>query len=202
MEDWISSDAVGAPVRRVVPTRRLHFQHDVVAAMAFRDGINQHRYHPALEHGVTHLDVARYSVADYVKALEKDPETAERLGKEARRIHDTLLCPRCLAAFLVETFEAVNKHLGQSLVLDDSKRIAELLREHADCSTIAEVDEYRDHHHLPALLNDTDPIHPCRKGGPISNKNWKRDHQAMESRLKYAEEHGLEKHIKISANGG
>ena len=164
--------------------------------------INQHRYHPALEHGVTHLDVARYSVADYVKALEKDPETAERLGKEARRIHDTLLCPRCLAAFLKETFEAVSKHLGQSLVLDDSKRIAELLREHADCSTIAEVDEYRDHHHLPALLNDTDPIHPCRKGGPISNKNWKRDHQAMEARLKYAEEHGLEKHIKISANGG
>merc|ERR1712216_968003 len=95
-------------------------------------------YHPALEHGVTHLDVARYSVADYVKALEKDPETAESLGKEARLIHDTLLCPRCLAAFLVETFEAVNKHLGQSLVLDDSKRIAELLREHADCSTIAE----------------------------------------------------------------
>ena len=164
--------------------------------------LTPHRYHPALEHGVTHLDVARYSVADYVKALEKDPETAERLGKEARRIHDTLLCPRCLAAFLKETFEAVSKHLGQSLVLDDSKRIAELLREHADCSTIAEVDEYRDHHHLPALLNDSDPIHPCRKGGPVSNKNWKRDHEAMESRLKYAEEHGLEKHIKISANGG
>ena len=101
--------------------------------------LTPHRYHPALEHGVTHLDVARYSVADYVKQLEKDPETAERLGKEARRIHDTLLCPRCLAAFLVETFEAVNKHLGQSLVLDDSKRIAELLREHADCSTMAEV---------------------------------------------------------------
>ena len=65
-------------------------------------------YHPALEHGVTHLDVARYSVADYVKQLERDPETAERLGSEARRIHDTLLCPRCLAAFLKETFEAVS----------------------------------------------------------------------------------------------
>ena len=159
-------------------------------------------YHPALEHGVTHLDVARYSVAEYVKQLEKDPETAERLGSEARRIHDTLLCPRCLAAFLVETFEAVSKHLGQSLVLDDGKRIAELLREHADCSTMAEVDEYRDHHHLPALLKEDNPIHPCRKGGPISNKNWKRDHAAMEARLTYAETYGLEKHIKISANGG
>ena len=151
-------------------------------------------YHPALEHGVTHLDVARYSVADYVKALEKDPETGERLGKEARRIHDTLLCPRCLAAFLKETFEAVSKHLGQALVLDDGKRLAELLREHADCSTMAEVDEYRDHHHLPALLREDDPIHPCRKGGPVSNKNWKRDHEAMEKRLTYAEKYGLEKH--------
>merc|ERR1711981_438552 len=141
-------------------------------------------YHPALEHGVTHLDVARYSVADYVKALEKDPETGERLGKEARRIHDTLLCPRCLAAFLVETFEAVSKHLGQSLVLDDGKRISELLREHADCSTMAEVDEYRDHHHLPSLLKEDSDIHPCRKG----------DHQAMEARLTYAEKYGLEKH--------
>ena len=70
---------------------------------------------------MTHLDVARYSVAEYVKQLERDPETAERLGSEARRIHDTLLCPRCLAVFLVETFEAVSKHLGQSLVLDDGK---------------------------------------------------------------------------------
>ena len=67
---------------------------------------------------------------------------------------------------------------------------------------MAEVDEYRDHHHLPALLREDDPIHPCRKGGPISNKNWKRDHAAMEARLTYAETYGLEKHIKISANGG
>ena len=89
----------------------------------------------------------------------------------------------------------MNKHLGQSLVLDDGKRIAELLREHADCSTMAEVDEYRDHHHLPALLKEDDPIHPCRKGGPVSNKNWKRDHQAMEARLAYAEKYGLEKHM-------
>ena len=72
--------------------------------------------------------------------------------------------------------------------------MAELLREHADCSTMAEVDEYRDHHHLPSLLKEDSDIHPCRKGGPISNKNWKRDHQAMEARLTYAEKYGLEKH--------
>ena len=47
---------------------------------------------------------------------------------------------------------------------------------------------------LPSLLKEDSDIHPCRKGGPISNKNWKRDHQAMEARLTYAEKYGLEKH--------
>ena len=59
---------------------------------------------------------------------------------------------------------------------------------------MAEVDEYRDHHHLPSLLKEDSLIHPCRKGGPVANKNWKRDQREMEARLTYAEKYGLEKH--------
>ena len=150
-------------------------------------------YHPALQHGRTHLDVSRFSVAEYVKALEADPATAQRLGANARFVHDTLLCPKCLAEFLKETFEALNTHLGQHLILDDGRRLSKLLREHGDCATWAEVDQFKGHNTLPRLLAEDDPIHPCRKGGPIANKNWQRDHDAMVQRLKQAQAVGIEK---------
>jgi hypothetical protein len=55
------------------------------------------------------------------------------------------------------------------------------------------VDQFKGHNTLPRLLAEDDPIHPCRKGGPIANKNWQRDHDAMVQRLTQAQAVGIEK---------
>ena len=144
-------------------------------------------YYPALRDRVTHVAVGRRSVADTVRALEANPAAAAAIGAAGKEIHDTFLCPLCLAGFLKATLEALRDHLGLGLVLDDRAAASAFFRAHVPCDRVVEVVDYavegdKKSYPMRALAPD-DPAHPCRGGGPAPNAGWGRDHEWALRRL-------------------
>ena len=148
-------------------------------------------YYPALRDRVTHVAVGRHSVAATVAALEANPAAAAAMGAAGKEIHDTFLCPLCLAGFLKTTLEALREHLGLGLVLDDRAAASAFFRAHLPCDRVVEVVDYavegdKKSYPMRALAPD-DPAHPCRGGGPAPNAGWGRDHEWALRRLRRAE---------------
>jgi len=118
-------------------------------------------YYPALTDYETHVVVAQRSVAATVRALEADRASAEALGRAGRAIHDTFLCPECLAKFLARAIGAARDHLGMGLVLDDPAAAAAFFRAELPCDALVEVVR-GGHHYASRPVAADDPRHPCR----------------------------------------
>lgn len=143
-------------------------------------------YSPALRDGENMIRVARHSVADTVRALEANPAVAEAIGRAGREIHDTFLCPICLANWLKTTLEAYHEHLGLGRVLDDPGEASNFFRAHLPCDRMIELT--REGHPRVRPMNADDPVHPCRKGGLQTNASWwAADNTAALGQLRRAE---------------
>ena len=67
--------------------------------LLWRDGVKEW-YYPALEHGVTHLDVDKTDLVKAVRGLEADPSQASKLRKGAKSVEYAFTTPESLADYL------------------------------------------------------------------------------------------------------
>lgn len=77
-------------------------------------------YFPALAHGRTHFTVTANTIVDVVEQLNgaRGP-SIERLRAAARAVHDTFLCPECIARYVRLVFKTMRAHFKMDAVLDD-----------------------------------------------------------------------------------
>mmetsp|Transcript_8130 Transcript_8130/g.28592 ORF Transcript_8130/g.28592 Transcript_8130/m.28592 type:complete len:578 (-) Transcript_8130:2-1735(-) len=76
-------------------------------------------FYPALIEGETHLDVDYASLVATVRKLNDDAALVTRLREAALRVHDTLICPRCLAEHMSLVVEKFRERFSFGKVLDD-----------------------------------------------------------------------------------
>ena len=90
-------------------------------------------YFPALSAGETHLVVDAANVSSTVDALNRGAIDVQSLLRQADRVDDELLCPRCLARYFKTALAALSRRFSLAKVLDDPC-VAELFFEHLDCA--------------------------------------------------------------------
>lgn len=73
---------------------------------------NHGRLAPALENGKTHLLLNSGNVVGIIDMLRSNDRAAQYLALNARRLHETLLCPNCLKSFWARTIHRYRTHFG------------------------------------------------------------------------------------------
>jgi hypothetical protein len=76
-------------------------------------------FYPALVEGETHLDVDYATLVPTVERLNADAALVDRLREGALRVHDTLVCPRCLATHMSNVVDKLRARFSLGIVLDD-----------------------------------------------------------------------------------
>jgi hypothetical protein len=75
-------------------------------------------YYPGLKENVTHKVVNQENVIEVIEDLQAlDEESATRFGDIAQSVHDTFLCPCCLACHFSSVFQALGAKMSTDLDL-------------------------------------------------------------------------------------
>lgn len=81
-------------------------------------------YYPGLIENVTHKVVNQENVVEVMKGLQAlDEESATRFGDFAQSVHDTFLCPCCLACHYSSVFQALGAKMSTDLDLKSELNI-------------------------------------------------------------------------------
>ncbi|KAJ8605657.1 hypothetical protein CTAYLR_000167 [Chrysophaeum taylorii] len=95
-------------------------------------------YYPALQHGLTHLEVNKSTVVRELDRLDRDPVYAKKLINGAKMIDQTVLCPDCLATYLHAVFAKLRSHFKLGPLLDSRDNFRQFLAERNCSSTLVE----------------------------------------------------------------
>ena len=119
-------------------------------------------YYPALRAGASHLAVDRSDAATTAAAVLQDADAAAHLAKGAADVYDAHLCPRCLADYLKDAYDAMRDRFRLGAVLDGVTDAPAFLREVA-CAAQGPVDfhEVFDGHH--EVTSAPVALPPCRR---------------------------------------
>jgi hypothetical protein len=108
--------------------------------LLWRDGVKEW-YYPALEHGVTHLDVDKSDLVKAVRGLEADPSKASKLRKGAKRVEYAFTTPESLADYLIEVLRRAGRRFFSD-VLDDACTARDFFATRVDCKKLGFLAEF------------------------------------------------------------
>ena len=108
--------------------------------LLWRDGVKEW-YYPALEHGVTHLDVDKTDLVKAVRGLEADPGKASKLRKGAKRVEYAFTTPESLADYLIEVLRRAGQRFFSD-VLDDACTARDFFATRVDCKKLGFLAEF------------------------------------------------------------
>ncbi|KAJ1450314.1 hypothetical protein M885DRAFT_532692 [Pelagophyceae sp. CCMP2097] len=105
--------------------------------------------YPALEDGETHLDVDYETLVPAVQRLNADAALVDRLREGAARVHDALVCPRCLATHMSHVADKLRARFSLGTVLDDPCETYLVFANWTACDSIdlVDIDLNRHVHH-------------------------------------------------------
>lgn len=96
-------------------------------------------YFPALSHAQTHLAVNKQTLMKTLLEAEADPPL--HLIDAARHVHDSFLCPQCIARYVKLVFQAIRTHFGFDALLDDPESATSFFKHHfrSHCADLREI---------------------------------------------------------------
>eukprot|EP00633_Aureoumbra_lagunensis_P000050 CAMPEP_0197303508 /NCGR_PEP_ID=MMETSP0890-20130614/51697_1 /TAXON_ID=44058 ORGANISM="Aureoumbra lagunensis, Strain CCMP1510" /NCGR_SAMPLE_ID=MMETSP0890 /ASSEMBLY_ACC=CAM_ASM_000533 /LENGTH=501 /DNA_ID=CAMNT_0042783337 /DNA_START=101 /DNA_END=1610 /DNA_ORIENTATION=- len=90
-------------------------------------------YYPPLKHGITHVSVNRSNVKEILNYVRSDERIQQKLIRNAHRVGRELVCPQCLANYLLDVLDAYRLRFNHGVILDDPKRATDLIKHYLRC---------------------------------------------------------------------